>query len=53
MGTFQRLEFQSNVLWKFVASKNIQSDVNYIFKNTYLQRAARALTDEPEESASE
>jgi len=28
--------------------KNIQSDINYIFKNTQLQRAARAQTDEPE-----
>ena len=29
-----RLEFKSNVLRKYIASKNILSDMNYIFKNT-------------------
>jgi len=28
------LDFKSNVLYKSIASKNIQSDVNYVLKNT-------------------
>ena len=47
MGTVRiGLEFKSNVPYKFIASKNIQSDMNYVLKNT--KRAARALMDEPE-----
>ena len=47
MGTVRiGLEFKSNVPDKFIASKNIQSDMNYVLKNT--KRAARALMDEPE-----
>jgi len=33
--------------------KNTPSDMNYIFLNTFLKRAARAKTDEPEQSPSE
>jgi len=42
------MEFKSNVLCKFIASKNIQSDLNLYFKKYLLQRVARALTDESE-----
>jgi len=31
-----------------MVSKNIQSGMNYVLKNSKLQRAAQALTDEPE-----
>jgi len=34
MGSVHRLEFKSNAPCKFIASKNIQSDMNYILKNT-------------------
>jgi len=40
-------EFKFNVLCKSITSKSIQSDMNYIFKNTYLQAV------EPEWSVSE
>jgi len=44
------LGFKYNVLCKSIAvvSKNIQFDMNYTLKNTLLQMAAWALTDEPE-----
>jgi len=48
-----RLDLHSNVLYKFIASKKIQPDMNYLFKNTQLHRASRALMDEPESSTSE
>jgi len=35
-----------NVLYKSIASKNIQSDMNYVLKTSKLYRAARALMDE-------
>jgi len=28
------LDFKSNVLYKSIASQNIQSDMNYVLKNT-------------------
>jgi len=43
------LDFKSNVLYKSIASNNIQSDMNYVAKNTYLcSPETRALMDEPE-----
>jgi len=38
MGTPHKLEFKFNVLYKSIASKNIQSDTNYISKNTFTAR---------------
>jgi len=34
MGTVDWLDFISNVLYKSIASKNIQSNLNYVLKNT-------------------
>jgi len=42
------LDFKSNVLYKSIASKKIQSDINYVLKNTSVHMAAQALMDEPE-----
>jgi len=35
-------------LRKYISSKNIQSEMNYIVKNTSLQLATQALMDETE-----
>ena len=43
-GNFNPMFYTNTLLQK----KNIQSDMNYIWKNTSSQRAARALTNEPE-----
>jgi len=47
------LAIRNPVLYKFIASKSIQSDMNYVLKNTQSHRAARAPMDETEWSASE
>jgi len=44
-GIGHTLEFNSNILCKFIVSKNIQSDMNYILKYYKLQRAARAMVE--------
>jgi len=45
-GAVHRLEFKYNALRQSIASKNLQSDMNYIFK--ILNCRARALMDESE-----
>jgi len=42
------LDFISNVPYKSIASKNIQSDINYFSNDTCLHRAARILLNKPE-----
>jgi len=42
---FIGLDFKSNVLYKSIASKEIQSDMNYVEKNNYTGQY-RALMDE-------
>jgi len=48
MGTVHWIGIQIQFSLQIRCLKNIQFDMIYLWKNTQSQRAARALTDEPE-----